>query len=135
MLRLYSILLSIVSFVLPISGWFSKKMHLFVQGRKNIIESIRSKRNQQDKFVWIHAASLGEYEQAVPIIHSLRKQYPSYKIWLTFFSPSRYEIKKNTEEVDYVSYMPLDTMKNAKQFIQALNTELAIFVKYDIWLT
>lgn len=133
MLRLYSILLSIVSFALPIFGWFSKKMHLFVQGRKNLIQRIRKKRNPQDKIVWIHAASLGEYEQAVPIIHSLRKEYTSYKIWLTFFSPSGYEIKKNTEEVDYVSYMPLDTMKNAKQFIQALNPELAIFVKYEIW--
>src|SRR5690625_3640894 len=133
MLRLYSILLSIVSFVLPISGWFSKKMHLFVQGRKNLIVRIRSKRNPQDNIVWIHAASLGEYEHAVPIMHSLRKEYPSYKIWLTFFSPSGYEIKKNTEEVDYVSYMPLDTIKNAKQFIEALNPTLAIFVKYEIW--
>ncbi len=133
MLRIYSILLSIVSFVLPVSGWFSKKMRLFVKGRKNLIAYIETTRNPKDKIIWIHAASLGEYEQAVPVIHSLRKEYPSYKIWLTFFSPSGYEIKKNTEEVDYVSYMPLDTMKNAKQFIQALNPEIAIFVKYEIW--
>lgn len=133
MLHIYSVLLSIVSFVLPVSGWFSKKMRLFVNGRKGLIKHIEETRDLKDKIVWIHAASLGEYEQAVPIINNLRKEYPSYKIWLTFFSPSGYEIKKNTDEVDYVSYMPLDTAKNAKDFINALKPSLAVFVKYEVW--
>lgn len=133
MLHFYSILLSIVSFILPISGWFSKKMRLFVQGRKGLIKYMEEIRDPEDKIIWIHAASLGEYEQAIPIINSLRKEYASYKIWLTFFSPSGYEIKKNTDEVDYVSYMPLDTPKNARQFISTLQPSLAIFVKYEIW--
>lgn len=130
---IYSTLLSIISFILPISGWFSKKMRLFVKGRKDLINQITNSRNPKDKILWIHAASLGEYEQAVPIIHRLRKEYPSYKIWLSFFSPSGYEIKKNTDEVDYVYYMPLDTIKNARQFLEVLKPELAIFVKYEIW--
>lgn len=133
MLRVYSTLLSIVSFILTVSGWFSKKMRLFVKGRKNLIQYISNNRNPKDKIVWIHAASLGEYEQAVPVIHSLRKDFPSYKIWLTFFSPSGYEIKKNTNKVDFVSYLPLDTSKNARRFIEALQPSLAIFVKYEIW--
>lgn len=133
MRRIYSTLLSVISFILPVSGWFSKKMRLFVRGRKGLIKQITTSRNPKDKILWIHAASLGEYEQAVPIIHSLRKEYPTYKIWLSFFSPSGYEIKKNTDEVDYVSYMPLDTNKNARQFLDALKPDLAIFIKYEIW--
>lgn len=133
MLRIYSLLVSLTAFVLPVSGWFSKKMHLFVEGRKDLIAEILKNRIPEDKIIWIHAASLGEYEQAIPIIQKLNKEYPSYKIWLSFFSPSGYEIKKDTNEVDYVSYIPLDTRKNAKAFLEALKPELAIFIKYEIW--
>lgn len=133
MLRIYSLLLSLVSFLLPISGWFSKKMRLFVLGRKGLIKHIQTTRNPNDRIIWIHAASLGEYEQAIPVIHAIRKEYPTHKIWLTFFSPSGYEIKKDTNEVDYISYLPIDTNKNAKKFIDALMPEVAIFVKYEIW--
>lgn len=133
MLRIYSTLLSIISFILPVFGWFSKKMRMFVQGRKDLLKQMAKLRNPKDKILWIHAASLGEYEQAVPIIHSLRNEYPTYKIWLSFFSPSGYEIKKNTDEVDFVSYLPLDTIKNARQFLDVLKPDLAIFVKYEIW--
>lgn len=133
MRHIYSALLTVISFTLPVSGWFSKKMRLFVQGRKGLIKQVTRLRNPKDKIIWIHAASLGEYEQAVPIIHRLRKEYPTYKIWLSFFSPSGYEIKKNTDEVDFVSYLPLDTIKNARQFLDALKPDLAIFVKYEIW--
>lgn len=133
MRRIYSAFLSLLSFILPVSGWFSKKMRLFVQGRKGLIKQITRLRDPKDKIIWIHAASLGEYEQAVPIIHKLKEEYPTYKIWLSFFSPSGYEIKKNTDEVDYVSYLPLDTIKNARQFLDALKPHLAIFVKYEVW--
>lgn len=133
MLRIYSFLVSLTALVLPITGLFSKKMHLFVQGRKGLIKQIQAKRDLKDKLIWIHAASLGEYEQALPVIHKIKQEYPEYKIWLSFFSPSGYEIKKNTEEVDYVSYLPLDTAKNAKVFIQALKPQLAIFIKYEVW--
>lgn len=108
-------------------------MQLFVRGRKDLLQHIQSLRNPKDKIIWIHAASLGEYEQAVPIIHCIREEYPSYKIWLTFFSPSGYEIKKNSDKADYISYLPLDTRKNSKRFIEILHPDLAIFVKYEIW--
>lgn len=133
MLSIYSVLLSLIARILPITGWFSKKMHLFVQGRKGWLAKLKATRQPKDKIIWIHAASLGEYEQAVPIIQFLQKEYPCYKIWLTFFSPSGYEIKKNTKKVDYVSYMPLDTRANAKQFLQVVQPELVLFIKYEVW--
>lgn len=133
MLRIYSILLSILSFILPILGRFNKKIKKFVEGRENIFQEIENKRKPNDKIIWIHAASLGEYEQALPIINNLKLLHSEYKIWLTFFSPSGYEVKKNSQEVDYISYLPLDTSKNALQFIKILNPQLCIFVKYEIW--
>lgn len=133
MSRIYSILLSIISFLLPISGSFSKKMRLFVQGRKGLLQQLKNQRIPEDRIIWIHAASLGEYEQAVPIIHSLRSEFPNHKIWLSFFSPSGYEIKKNTDEVDFICYLPLDTPKNARVFLSILQPELSIFIKYEIW--
>ncbi|WP_317134785.1 3-deoxy-D-manno-octulosonic acid transferase [Psychroserpens ponticola] len=86
-----------------------------------------------DKTIWFHCASLGEYEQGLPVFESIRTNYPSYKIVLTFFSPSGYEIRKNTPIADIVTYLPLDTKLNAKQFLNIVNPEFTVFVKYDIW--
>lgn len=83
----------------------------------------------------MHAASLGEFEQGLPIIEKLKHEFPSYKILITFFSPSGYEVKKNTSAADVVTYLPIDTSKNAKQFLNTLNLKLAIFVKYEVWPT
>lgn len=89
--------------------------------------------NSSYKTIWFHCASLGEYEQGLPVFESIRKQYASHKIVLTFFSPSGYEIRKNTPIADVVVYLPLDTKANAKQFLNIVNPEFTVFVKYDIW--
>ena len=87
-----------------------------------------------DRIVWVHAASLGEFEQARPIIERLRAEHPEYKILLTFFSPSGYEIRKNYEGADYVFYLPADTPSNARRFLDIVHPEIAIFIKYEFWI-
>ncbi len=125
-LYLFKILLIVVS---P----FNKKAGLWLQGRKDMFNKIQSELKQKEKRVWFHAASLGEFEQGRPIIEALKKKNPEQKIVLTFFSPSGFEIQKNYEYADYVFYLPLDTKRNAKRFIQLLNPEFVIFIKYEFW--
>ena len=108
-------------------------MKLFVNGRKTVFKTLEQKISKSDKTIWIHSASLGEFEQGLPIIEELKKSYPNYKIIVSFFSPSGYEVKKNTPVADCVVYLPLDTKKNARKFIQLTKPELAIFVKYEFW--
>lgn len=86
------------------------------------------------RIVWIHVASLGEFEQGRPILEQIRKSYPEYKILLTFFSPSGYEVRKNYKGADYIFYLPIDTPRNARRFLDAAHPEIAIFVKYEYWL-
>ena len=93
--------------------------------KKNISEG--------DSIIWVHTASLGEFEQGLPIIEQLKKNYPEYRILVTFFSPSGYEVKKNTAAADLVTYLPMDTKKNAIKFLDLVNPKLVIFVKYEIW--
>ena len=88
---------------------------------------------KSDKVIWMHVASLGEYEQGLPLLEQLKKEYPRHKFLLTFFSPSGYDVKKDSAPVDVVSYLPLDTFHNAKRFLNAMPIELAIFIKYEIW--
>jgi 3-deoxy-D-manno-octulosonic-acid transferase len=130
---LYNILLEIVSFFLPITSIFNHKMKLFVEGRRNVFKQIENKILPNDKVIWIHCASLGEFEQGRPLIENSKSQFPNYKIVLTFFSPSGYEIRKNYELADIVIYLPLDTKPNAEKFIHLTKPELAIFVKYEFW--
>ena len=85
------------------------------------------------KTIWFHAASLGEFEQAIPIIEEIKKQYPQYKILVTFFSPSGYEIRKNYNLADVVCYLPLDSKSNAKMFLEIVNPKIVIFIKYEFW--
>ncbi|TVZ56460.1 3-deoxy-D-manno-octulosonic-acid transferase [Lutibacter sp. Hel_I_33_5] len=120
-----SILLWIVSF-------FNKKIKLFVDGRKETFSKL-SVLKKEDTIIWIHAASLGEFEQARPIIEKLKLKYEDYKIVVTFFSPSGYEIRKNYDLADVVCYLPLDSKSNAKKFVEKLNPKFAIFVKYEFW--
>ncbi len=112
---------------------FHPKIKLFVQGRSQTFSILKNKIQKENKVIWIHAASLGEFEQGLPVIEKLKATYPNYKILITFFSPSGYEVKKNTDVADAVVYLPLDTRKNAKRFIETVNPVLAIFVKYEIW--
>ncbi|MFN6037444.1 MAG: 3-deoxy-D-manno-octulosonic acid transferase [Bacteroidota bacterium] len=115
--------------------WNNKAAQM-ISGRKNIFDSIKkiSQKTKGKKIVWFHAASVGEFEQGRPIIEDVRIKYPDYKIILTFFSPSGYELRKNYEYVDFVCYLPFDTKVNAETFISILNPSMAIFIKYEFWL-
>ncbi|WP_229736551.1 3-deoxy-D-manno-octulosonic acid transferase [Bizionia arctica] len=114
-------------------SFFNQKLKLGVLGRKDAFKILETHISQTDKTFWFHCASLGEYEQGLPVFKELRKTHPSHKIVLTFFSPSGYEIRKNTDIADVVVYLPLDTKANAKRFLDLVHPELTIFVKYDIW--
>ena len=111
---------------------FHSKIKLFVEGRRQTFEALSSL-SSEDKVVWFHAASLGEFEQGRPVIEQVKKEFPSHKILLTFFSPSGYEIRKNYALADVVCYLPMDSKKNVKRFLDMLNLELAIFIKYEFW--
>nr|WP_281500987.1 glycosyltransferase N-terminal domain-containing protein [Cellulophaga sp. F20128] len=112
---------------------FSPKLKLFVQGRLDIYPRLAKSSIAKGSVIWIHTASLGEYEQGLPLIEKIKAAYPEYKIVVTFFSPSGYEVKKNDPIADAIVYLPVDTLSNAKKFITTLNPKLAIFVKYEIW--
>ena len=129
----YNIGIYIANFHLKIIALFNNKLKLGVDGRKQTFKILEHSINKGDSTLWFHCASLGEYEQGLPVFRALRQEYPSHKIVLTFFSPSGYEIRKNTEIADVVVYLPMDTTTNAKRFLNLVHPELSVFVKYDIW--
>ena len=111
----------------------NSKVSLWVKGRKNWAEKIKGKISPENRNVWIHCASLGEFEQGRPVIEAIKKEIPDVKIILTFFSPSGYEIRKNYPLADCICYLPADTPGNAAKFISLVNPEYVIFVKYEFW--
>jgi 3-deoxy-D-manno-octulosonic-acid transferase len=129
----YNILTHIAGFHLNLIGLFNEKLKLGVKGRKASFGLLESKLSDNDKTLWFHCASLGEYEQGLPVFEKVKTMYPQHKVVLTFFSPSGYEVKKNTPIADVVVYLPLDTSANAKRFLNLVHPELVIFVKYEIW--
>lgn len=131
--RLYTFGIYLAGFVLKIISFFNTKIKLGVKGRSETFKVLESQLSKTDKTLWFHCASLGEYEQGLPIFKALRQKYTDYKIILSFFSPSGYEIRKNSPIADIVIYLPLDTSTNAKRFFNLINPELTVFVKYDIW--
>ena len=133
MYMLYSISLRLYHFAIMISSLFNEKAKLWLTGRKHIFQKMKNTINPGDKTIWVHCASLGEFEQGRPIIEYLKQNYPDYKILLTFFSPSGYEIRKNYEFADYIFYMPFDFKANVKKFIELTNIQFAIFIKYEFW--
>jgi 3-deoxy-D-manno-octulosonic-acid transferase len=133
MLFFYTIIVQIAGFLLKIIAVFSPKIKLFVDGRKNVFEILQDKINPNDKTIWFHAASLGEYEQGLPVIEEIKKKNPSHKIVITFFSPSGYEVRKNNSVADVTVYLPLDTKKNAKDFLDLVHPEMVFFIKYEFW--
>lgn len=133
MLFLYNLIILLASQVVKLLALFSPKMKLFVDGRKDIFSILQSKLSPNDKSIWFHAASLGEYEQGLPVIEKIKVQYPNHKIVVTFFSPSGYEVRKNNTVADATVYLPLDTKSNAQKFIKAINPELVFFIKYEYW--
>ena len=128
--------LAIHTFVLGarIASLFNQKARALVSGRKNLLTSVQhTLSSNTSPVVWIHCASLGEFEQGRPIVERLRKEFTNYKILLTFFSPSGYEVRKNYTGADYVFYLPFDTPSNARKWVEVTNPALAIFVKYEFW--
>lgn len=130
---LYQIGIQLASFLLPVTGLFSAKMKLFVEGRKNVFSILEEKINKDDQWIWMHVASLGEYEQGLPVMEQLKQIHPEYKIVLTFFSPSGFEIRKNNKIADITLYLPLDTRKNVKRFLNLVNPVIVFFIKYEFW--
>lgn len=130
---LYSIGIYIVECLLKILARFNQKLKSGVEGRAKTFGVLKNSIQIDDKIFWFHCASLGEYEQGLPVFKELRQLHPNYKIVLTFFSPSGYEIRKNTDVADIIVYLPMDTKVNAKRFLDFVHPELTIFVKYEIW--
>ncbi len=134
MLRfIYTIGIYIADFLLKIMAQFHPKLKLGLEGRAKTFQILKDSIQKDDQTIWFHCASLGEYEQGLPVFESLRKKHPGHKIILTFFSPSGYEIRKNTKVADVVVYLPMDTKANAQWFLDLVHPQLTIFVKYDIW--
>ena len=133
MLFLYNLILLFASQVVNLLALFNPKMKLFVDGRKGVFERIREKINPSDKTIWFHAASLGEYEQGLPVIEQIKIKYPKHKIVVTFFSPSGYEVRKNNTVADLTIYLPLDTKHNAQLFVELVHPEMVFFIKYEFW--
>ncbi|MBE8725604.1 3-deoxy-D-manno-octulosonic acid transferase [Flavobacterium hungaricum] len=134
MLFLYNAAVYTAGFFLRIIALFSPKIKLFVEGRKNVFSILKDKIKPEDQTIWFHSASLGEYEQGLPVIEKIKEKYPSHKIIVTFFSPSGYEVRKNNTVADVTVYLPLDTKSNAKKFLKLVHPELAFFIKYEFWL-
>jgi len=133
MLLLYTILLYLASQILKLLALFSPKIKLFVEGRIPVFETLASKIKPEDRTIWFHAASLGEFEQGLPVMEKIKVQFPKHKIIVTFFSPSGYEVRKNNTIADVTVYLPLDTKSNAKQFLELVHPDLVFFIKYEYW--
>lgn len=129
----YNLLVHFAGFLLKIVALFSPKIKLFVEGRKTVFATLSSKISTSDKTIWFHAASLGEYEQGLPVMEKIKEQFPNHKIIVTFFSPSGYEVRKNNTIADVTVYLPLDTKSNAQKFLKLTHPEMAFFIKYEYW--
>jgi 3-deoxy-D-manno-octulosonic-acid transferase len=133
MRAIYSIIIRVYYLLILLSSIRKGKARLWIKGRKNWRANLRQADIHDGPIIWMHCASLGEFEQGRPVLESLRKSLPGHKFLLTFYSPSGYEIRKDYQRVDYVSYLPLDTRKNAVDFLNIVNPEVVLFVKYEFW--
>ncbi|GAB3578562.1 3-deoxy-D-manno-octulosonic acid transferase [Hymenobacter daeguensis] len=134
MLLLYNIALGLYGLLLRLAAPFVPKAAAWVAGRRGLLHHIRQTiGNDPAPRVWFHCASLGEFEQGRPLMEAYRKAYPGTKIVLTFFSPSGYEIRKSWPGADYIFYLPLDTRRNARAFLDVVQPRLVVFVKYEFW--
>jgi 3-deoxy-D-manno-octulosonic-acid transferase len=130
---LYNIAVLVTGFLIKIAALFNKKIKLFVNGRKETFQKLKSNISINDKIIWFHCASLGEFEQGRPIMEKIKSQFQDYKLVLTFFSPSGYEVRHDYGFADVVTYLPLDTRSNAKKFLDIVHPEMVVFVKYEFW--
>ncbi len=133
MLLLYRISLIFYHFIIIVLSPFNQKAKLWLNGRKNVFNTIESSVVNNKKLAWFHCASLGEFEQGRPLIEAYRQKFPDHSIMLTFFSPSGYEIRKNYDKADFVFYLPIDSPRNAKHFLDLTKPDIVFFVKYEFW--
>ena len=131
---LYNIAIWFYALGVRVAALFNRKVRLMWQGERGAYAKIEAGLKDGDRVVWVHAASLGEFEQGRPLIEKIRRDNPEYKILLTFFSPSGYEVRKNYGGVDVIAYLPLDTPGNARRFVELVKPEKVVFVKYEFWL-
>ena len=127
-LGMYLYLLGVI-----IASLFNEKVRKMWRGEREAVRILREKVDPQARYVWFHAASLGEFEQGRPLMEQLRREHPEYKILLTFFSPSGYEVRKNYEGADIITYLPVDTVTNARRFLRTVRPVMAFFIKYEFW--
>jgi len=130
---LYNSGISLYGLLLLIAGLWNKKAAKLVSGQRKSFEILTKQVEPGEQYIWFHAASLGEFEQGRPVVEQIKKNQPDTKILLTFFSPSGYEVRKNYPGADLICYLPLDTRKNARRFLQTINISKAIFIKYEFW--
>ena len=133
MLFIYNLIVVFADFILKIAALFNPKIKLFVDGRKSVYKVLSNKIKAYDKTVWFHAASLGEYEQGLPVMERMKSRFPNHLIVLTFFSPSGYEVRKNNTIADVTVYLPLDTQSNAEKFMEIVRPDMVFFIKYEYW--
>ena len=129
----YNLAISLYEFAAKVAALFSSKPAKMLEGQKRAFMYLLNNLDPYDKHIWVHAASLGEFEQGRPLIERIRKDYPKYKIVLTFFSPSGYEVRKDYKGADYVCYLPFDTPDNAMMFVRIVKPVVAYFIKYEFW--
>ena len=130
---MYNLIIYIYLCGVAIASLFNEKVRKMWRGEREAVRILREKVDPNAQYVWFHAASLGEFEQGRPLMEQLRNEHPEYKILLTFFSPSGYEVRKNYEGADIICYLPLDTIRNARRFLRAIHPVMAYFIKYEFW--
>lgn len=130
---MYNLIIYIYLLGVEVVSLFSKKVHNMWHGEREAFNVLKKKVDPNARYAWFHAASLGEFEQGRPLMESLRKNHPEYKILLTFFSPSGYEVRKDYQGADIICYLPLDTPINARRFLRLVRPEVAFFIKYEFW--
>lgn len=130
---IYNLAIQLLSLAVKIMACFKDKEKKLAEGQKNVFSYLSKKRNANDQYIWFHASSLGEFEQGRPMIEKIKREQPKKKILLTFFSPSGYEVRKNYALADMICYLPFDKPANVKRFLDIVNPEKAIFIKYEFW--
>mgnify|MGYP002524638759 FL=1 len=130
---IYNIVIYFVLFGIAIASLFNEKVRKMWRGEREAFKILKQKVDPDARYVWFHAASLGEFEQGRPLMERIRKEHPQYKILLTFYSPSGYEVRKNYEGADIICYMPVDTRLNAIRFLRLVRPVMAFFIKYEFW--
>ena len=130
---MYNLAIYLYLLGVAIYSLFNEKVRKMWRGERDAFRILREQVDPNARYVWFHAASLGEFEQGRPLMEQMKREHPDIKILLTFFSPSGYEVRKNYEGADIICYLPLDTITNARRFLRTVRPEMAFFIKYEFW--